>query len=619
MLAQNSYNELGTLVEKKLHSTNGGSSALQTVNYAYNIRGWLTSVNDPNSLGSDLFAMKLNYESVDANIAGTTQYNGNISQQIWATSTAARHAYGYSYDQLNQLSIAEYEKYAGSWNQDAGRFNESATYDLNGNIMTMTRGGKVDWSANTYGTMDNLSMTYNGNKLIGSNDAVADIANNQKYDFSDQGMEAAIDVNNASTHEYLYDVNGNMIEDKNKHMTVAYNFLNLPTQVDFGSGNKIEWAYTVSGAKLRKTVYTNGTVTLTQDYVSGFVYKNGSLDFFSTETGRVKNQSGSLKYQYTLSDHLGNTRVMFADTNNNGSPEIIEESHYYAFGMRIEGLSTTNPDNKFTYNGKELEDDHGLNWYHYGARYYDPQIGRWWVIDPADEFYSPYTYGPNNPVNGADPNGMWWEELWNWVRFGAWKDNETIGRWERLATTFDPENYDESMLETGFLDYYDKRQHELATIELMTGQASEFDPLAGSDPETLRSMNRGTDIGYYSIAYARWKYHNQIHSAVVGGVAGGIRGASPGMKALFEGGTVEGKSIIGIRETLLKNGFKFEGLSRDKKAYLFTFGKESVRIRPMGNDTWEILMQNAVGNRLDKYGNVSTGMGPAHGIRVYSK
>jgi RHS repeat-associated protein len=193
-----------------------------------------------------------------------------------------------------------------------------------------------------------------------------------------------------------------MVEDKNKHMTVQYNFLNLPTSVDFGSGNKIEWAYTVTGAKLRKTVYTNGTVTLTQDYVSGFVYKNGSLDFFATETGRMKVQSGgTMRHEYNLTDHLGNVRVTFDETGT-----AIEESHYYAFGMRIEGLSTSSPDNKFTYNGKELEDDDGLNWYHYGARFYDAQIGRWHVVDPIDEFNSPYTYVGNDPINLYDPDGM---------------------------------------------------------------------------------------------------------------------------------------------------------------------------------------------------------------------
>jgi RHS repeat-associated protein len=118
----------------------------------------------------------------------------------------------------------------------------------------------------------------------------------------------------------------------------------------------------------------------------------------------VKNQSGALKYQYTLTDHLGNVRATSAD-NGAGAATVIEESHYYAFGMRIEGLSTSNPDNKFTYNGKELEDDHGLNWYHYGARFYDAQIGRWHVADPIDEYSSPYAFVGNRPTIAIDPDG----------------------------------------------------------------------------------------------------------------------------------------------------------------------------------------------------------------------
>jgi RHS repeat-associated protein len=347
--------------------------------------------------------MKLHYETAVSGLTTTAdqEYNGNISAQIWQVQGKAQMGYGYQYDDLNQLSLAKYGEGSG-FATFAGRFNESATYDLNGNILTMIRGGKTGTSS--YGSMDNITMAYAGNKLIGANDAVTAVTGNYQFH---EAMVSSVVEGNTSTHEYLYDVNGNMVEDKNKHMTVQYNFLNLPTLVDFGSGNKIEWAYTVSGAKLRKTVYTGGTVTLTQDYVSGFVYKNDSLDFFSTEIGRVKNQSGVLKYQYTLADHLGNTRVMFEETSS--TPTAIEESHYYAFGMRIEGLSTTNPDNKFTYNGKELEDDHGLNWYHYGARFYDAQIGRWHVVDRLGTcFYptkSPYIAMLNNPVVYADYEG----------------------------------------------------------------------------------------------------------------------------------------------------------------------------------------------------------------------
>ena len=389
------YNELGQLSQKSLHKY--GSSFLQQIDYSYNIRGWLTSINNPDNLGSDLFSMRLLYETPGSltNLTKERQFNGNISGIIWNRDTVpsltAKCAYSFRYDALNRIINDYYGD--GSTLVNSEKFREyDYAYDLNGNLLSLKRN-------NNSGTqIDNLSYTY---LLGGSSNQLAMVGDNT-------ANPSGFNDGNTSGNDYSYDNNGNLTKDLNKGFSsITYNFLNLPNVLTKGA-TSLTYYYDAMGTKL-KQVKVEGGNTTSRYYLDGFEYDNSkALSLIHMEEGVINKNGSTFQYEYYIKDHLGNTRIAFTPGTNN-TVTLVQSTDYYPFGLKYSTQYDNSSGNKYLYNGKELQDGLSLDWYDYGARFYDPQIGRWTTQDPLSEInrkWSPYRYAYDNPLRFIDPDGM---------------------------------------------------------------------------------------------------------------------------------------------------------------------------------------------------------------------
>jgi RHS repeat-associated protein len=498
------YNFKDQLIEKNIGLT--GTSALQSVDYIYNIRGFLTNINNValytngsasimtppmngtspiqnlaitpfvnkvvqdavqpyraanamelppvNDNNADLYSQNITYGDPASQTGAAAQNNGNISSTTWQVLGRAKQAYGFTYDGLDRLSVANYYDITEGYQSGVltsqystdNKFKEAVQYDVRGNIVGLQRNGMKTggWTQNgfvagTYGVIDNLSYTYNAkNQVINIYDGAVNFSGpsaDKDYKGFVYNPSASLTGNN-----YEYDPNGNLTKDGHKDITsITYNYLNLPQVITLTAGRTIQFVYDATGAKLKKITNDNGTIT-TFDYINGVEYKNNALQRIPHNEGAVvKNEFGAYEHEYVLRDHLGNNRVTFRDGINKGdayfdwntwqyidpnagnttglndgvitASDIKQINHFYAFGLNMEGnwQGAAQGPNLYGYNDKEWNNDFGLGLNDYGARFYDPAMARFTSIDPMAEKFidiNPYNYVKNNPVNMIDPTGM---------------------------------------------------------------------------------------------------------------------------------------------------------------------------------------------------------------------
>ena len=453
VLLKNSYDGVGRLAAVE---TNGGS---YRTDYGYNVRGWLTEISSP------LMEQTLNYTEhslrknpyMNGNINSITTKNNLLSPATGEVMGSGKATVTYMYDKLNRLESSTYEPEGRPSNP--GAYNTAYTYDLNGNITMLSRqgvnerltdDGEVVYAG--YGFTDQITATYDGNRLLKVKDYMEEVVYGDAFDFHDGADE---DV------EYEYDGNGNMTADLNRGIKeITYDVNNRPVSVTFSTRpaeQRTKYLRDASGRKLRTTYQTSrfaildpgfrvdtiitdigilgglgtgvlrplsspgigGTVerwddgkvqpaenmlwstNFIRDYCGDIIYKDGEVERILTDNGyAVPDSAGGYDYYYYVKDWQGNVRAVIDEANRR-----MELNSYYPYGMPMSSTASVQP---YKYGGKELDRTNGLDMYDFHARHYDPIVPHFITMDELCEKYpsiSPYAYCAGNPILYKDPDG----------------------------------------------------------------------------------------------------------------------------------------------------------------------------------------------------------------------
>ena len=345
------------------------------------------------------------------------QYNGNISRMVHQMADAGYVSdvdMAYTYDALNRLVYAD----EGADGYSVDMLDERFEYDDQGRIVAQRRSG----SESEY------IYAPDSNKLI-----------------SVEGQIGHRDM--SASDNFVYDQEGNLIEDKSKNMKISYDWRGMPVEFVWKDecynykghfmcdSAKLVLAYDGSGRRISKTRmnrkvgnywwpelrthYTGLGTEVRESFTSygGEVMETKVVVNMPQGLGRYEVEDANnppgfgapLNFEWYLKNHLGSTMLVYGtqgttDMTRADIGSIKGAYYYYAFGEMI-NLSLPTDKVTETFTGKEHDDEIALDYF--GARYLDPMLGLWISVDPKRQYQNPYMYVGNNPIMGIDSDGLW--------------------------------------------------------------------------------------------------------------------------------------------------------------------------------------------------------------------
>ena len=332
--------------------------------HTYNVRGWQTSIEN------DHWSAVMRYNN-PIHSGSIASFTGNVSEWEWSRGNET-NAYSLSYDDLSRITGSLLFRNGTPSNALS---EIGISYDSNGNILSLKRTGE-DGSA-----VNDLNYRYDGNRL------------------------ASLSDGDVQSQNYAYDADGNMTFDGRTGMSLDWNDLGLVEKVSLNGEDLVNYAYLADGTKV-SALDSEGDGLL---YLGSLIYrKQGesiSLESAGFAGGRFVARDGSIVPMFHVTDHLGSVRAVVDGV----SGEVVETNDYYPFGSRWDVAADLKDDtNRFRYNSKEEQFRFGTPYIDYGARQYDPILGRWFAQDPLSEKYysiSPYAFCAGNPVKFVDEDG----------------------------------------------------------------------------------------------------------------------------------------------------------------------------------------------------------------------